>query len=80
MRLPLWIVIMLPEKMQKRFIQNVWDNRTDQQIMEAHDNAVEWIGLSKGRMACSSLTSIADSSQDRLDKYILPQMRKRWLM
>ena len=79
MKLPLLIISFLPKKLQDKYIQKQWDNKEDKHILIAFEDASEWIRLSKGIMSTPTLRGIAASCQDRLDKFILPQMNRRGL-
>lgn len=79
MKLPLIIVTFLLKKWQDKYIQKQWDNKTDESILIALEDANEWIELSKGIMSTTLTKDIAKNCQDRLDKFILPQVTKRGL-
>ena len=79
MKLPLIVVTFLPKKWQDKYIQKQWDNKTDESILTALADANEWIELSKGIMSGIVIEEIAKDCQDRLDKFIIPQVTKRGL-
>ena len=79
MKLPLLIVSFLPKKWQDKYIQKQWNNKEDEHILIAFEDANQWIELSKGRMSTATIRKIAADCQDRLDKFILPQMNRRGL-
>ena len=79
MKLPVVLVAFLPKKLQERHICSVWDNKPDSDILDAYEDATEWIRLSQGIMKCSTLDKIAKDCQGRLDSRILPQIKKREL-
>ena len=79
MKLPLLIVSFLPKKLQDKCIQHRWDKKTNKDILVAFKDATEWIELSNGIMSSPTLKKIAGDCQDRLAKFILPQMIKRGL-
>jgi len=77
MKLPIWLIALLPKSMGDKQIQNIWDHKTDDQILHSFDDATGWIDSSLGIMACSTIDKIAQDCYYRLDVYILPQMRIR---
>ena len=77
MKLPLLIVSFLPKKLQDKYIQKRWDNKADEHILIAFEDANQWIELNKGIMSTPTIREISASCQDRLDRLILPQMAKR---
>lgn len=79
MKLPLSIVSYLPKKYRDKYIQKQWDNKSDDSIMIAYKDATEWIELSKGALSGIVIEEIASDCQDRLDKFIMPQVTKRGL-
>ena len=79
MKLPLLIVSFLPKKLQDKYIQHRWDKKTNKDILVAFKDATEWIELGNGLLTSSTIMEIAGDCQDRLDKFILPQMIKRKL-
>ena len=79
MKLPLSIVSYLPKKWQDKFIQKRWDKKSDDTIIAALKDANDWIGLGKGSMSTPTIREIASDCQDRLDKFIMPQVTKRGL-
>jgi len=79
MKLPLIIVSYLPKKLQDKYIQHVWDNKKDRSILRAFVDATDWIDLSIGSMDSLVVADIAEDCVKRLDKHIMPQMRKRKL-
>jgi len=78
-RLPFFILPFLPDKVANRQIYAIWDRKSDQQILHSFDDATGWIDLSMGIMASPTIDDIAQDCYGRLDKYILPQMKKRGL-
>lgn len=78
MRLPAWIIVWLPKKWQQQAIDNTWNSRTDEEIIESFKDSEGWISLSRKRES-EVLLEIADDCRTRLTQYILPQMRKRGL-
>jgi hypothetical protein len=79
MKLPTLLVTFLPKNMQAKYVNYVWDNKSDESILESYKDATEWIELSS-KMASETLVKIAADCQDRLDKYIMPQINKRGLV
>ena len=80
MKLPIWIISMLPEKWQEKHITNMWDEKTGAAIGAAYEDATEWIWLSQKHPWSSPIADIAANCETRLEKYILPQMRKRGMI
>lgn len=80
MKLPLWLATLLTRKQKDNYISKIWDDRTDEDIIDTYEDATDWIRLSKGIMASAVLTKIAADCQQRLDKFILPQIEKRELI
>lgn len=78
MKIPYFILILLPASIRERHIQKIWDKRTDDEIVASHDDAMSWIELADGFFS-DSLADVVKSCQSRLDNYILPQMEKRGL-
>ena len=61
-------------------VQKVWDNKTDDQIMIAYDDASSWLQLhrpDKEHGAFALPDSLLKSLHMRMDKFIMPQMKKR---
>ena len=58
---------------------DVWNARSDQEILESYKDSMEWISLSTGCMRSKTTIKIAQRCQRRLDNYVLPQMKKRGL-
>ena len=79
MKIPHWILIYLPKKLQDKHTQLVWNNRTDKDIMSAYEDAQGWIDISKGVFESKTTLDIAYDCKNRLDKWIIPQMIKRGL-
>lgn len=79
MKLPLMIVSFLPKKWQNDYVQHVWDSKTDKSIIHAYDDCMGWICFSRG-MSCDGTASIASRCEDKLEKYINPQMKKRGIV
>lgn len=77
MNIPIWLIIFFPKKMQEKWIQKKWDIKQDCSVLAAHKDATEWVRLSKGMFAGGVVDEIAADCQAKLDKYILPQMKKR---
>ena len=75
------MLLFCPKSWEKRYIQRIWDKRSDKEILESYEDAEGWISLTKGRFPLKGETieEIANSCQERLDKRILPQMEKRGL-
>jgi len=61
------------------YVQEQWDNKSNDSILASLEDANEWIRLSEGMFKSETMTEIADECRDRLSKYILPQMEKRGL-
>ena len=80
MKLPLIVVSFLPKKYKDRYIQKRWDKKSDDDIMIALADAEGWIEISKGRVSTPTIREIASDCQDRLDKFIMPQVTKRGLL
>lgn len=80
MRLPLSLVIYLPQRWKDRYIQHVWDTKEDAAIITAFDDATQWIDMSLDVFESDTTIDIADDCIKRLGLYILPQMRQRGLI
>ena len=78
MKLPLIVVTFLPKKWQDKYIQKQWANKTDDDILLALKDANGWVELSN-TVTSPTLREMAKNCQDRLDKFILPQVTKRGL-
>ncbi len=74
------VVSYLPKKYQDKYIQKQWGKKSDASIMAAYKDATEWIEISKGIMSTPTIRDIASDCQDRLDKFIMPQVNKRGLL
>lgn len=79
MKLPVLLCALFSKKYKDKYIQKQWDNKTDESILIALEDANGWIELSKGIMSTTTIKEIAKDCQDRLDKFILPQVTKRKL-
>ena len=79
MKLPLIIVSYLPKKYKDRYIQKQWDNKSDDSIMIAFNDAVDWMQLASGSMATPTIKDIARDCENGLLAHIKPQMIKRGL-
>ena len=80
MKLPIWLIALLPKRQQKTQIQKMWDNKSDESIRAAYKDAMGWVDLSNTLYSPSgTIRTIADDCLRKLDKYIKPQMRKRGL-
>ena len=71
--------MLFSKKYKDKYIQKQWDNKSDDSIMTALADAEGWIELGKGSMSTPTIRDIASGCQDRLDKYIMPQVTKRGL-
>ena len=80
MKLPLLVITFLPKKYQERYIQKQWDNKSDDDIMIAFNDAIDWMQLASGRMSTGAIKDIARDCEDRLRKYIMPQVTRRGLI
>ncbi len=79
-KLPLGLVIYLPKQWQKKYIQNIWDSKTNNDIIESFTDATQWIDLSFGSLESPTTIDIAADCYKRLEERILPQMRSRGLL
>ena len=78
MMLPVWVIAMLPRDMQRKKICKRWDSRTDEEIIDALDDAQNWISIiSKDDDTNDHLIKLSDDCQMRIDEYIMPQIIKR---
>ena len=73
MKLPIWIVAYLPKARKAKYIKSVWDNKSDEQILASFDDAAQWITV----LGQTDTSGVVSSCQERLDLYILPQMKRR---
>lgn len=80
MKLPLIIVSFLPKKYKDKYIQKQWDNKSDESIITALADAEGWIEISEGTLSTPTIRDIASDCQDRLDRFIMPQVTKRGLL
>jgi len=58
----------------------VWAVRTDDEIINSYKDAMSWLMLEKPGKHTSGYTlpkSFSNSCRGRLDKYILPEMKRR---
>lgn len=70
------------EDRQNRKIQAIWDKKSDDQIMDAYADAVDWLSTEEGSLGEKGFRlpkSLKDSLDLRLQKYIIPQIKKRGL-
>ena len=80
MKIPLSIVIYLPKKWRDKYIQRVWDEKSDEDINDAYVNAKEWIQISNSTHFNIPITrKIAEECREKLKKFIIPQSVKRGL-
>lgn len=80
MRLPLFAVPLLPEKLRNKYIRHIWDTKTDDEIWRAFFNNIGWIELSLGDFEARTIINISNDCIRKLDEYIMPQMIKRDLV
>jgi hypothetical protein len=79
MDFPWFVVILFPKKWKEAFFHRQWSKKPNSEIMVAFDDANDWIDIGTGRFALPTARVIAGECQEKLDRYILPQMRKRGL-
>lgn len=79
MKLDYIILLFLPWKWYEAYVQRVWNKKQDKQILIAYHDASDWI-LNHNSLNSSTTKELADLCQERLDKYIMPQMHKRRLI
>jgi len=60
-------------------IQGIWDKKSDESILYSYEDATDWLDLSMGIMESKTIIRIAEDCIERLEIYILPQMKKRKL-
>ena len=58
-------------------IQRVWDNKTQAEIDTAYKDAHGWLDLEYNGFVLPA--TLREGCKMRLTKYIIPQMRKRWM-
>ena len=60
-------------------IENIWDKKTNAQILLAYDEAIKtiYIANTKSWKDNETVNELAKVSEDRLNKYIIPQIKKR---
>ena len=75
-KLPRLVVTYLPKGWQDKYIERLWDDTPDDDILDAYDDAIDWIELSHNCIS-PTVKDVAVSCQSKLDNYVLPQMRKR---
>ena len=66
------------EDRKQRHIQSVWDKRSDDDIRDAYKDAQDWLSLDADKWG-DTMKNIHKSVNERLEKFILPQMKKRGL-
>lgn len=80
MKLSLLLCMLFSKKYKDKYMQKQWDKKSDDSIIIALADAEGWIELSKGRVSTPTINDIANDCQDRLDKFIMPQVTKRGLL
>ena len=67
------------EDRRNQKVQKVWDNKTDDEIMIAYDDASSWLQLHQPEKGPNRALpdSLVTSLRMRMDKFIMPQMEKR---
>jgi len=63
----------------EQHIQSVWDKKTDEDIRTAYKDATEWLSVLSHKTMDDTpkLDGMRKSIHERLNKHILPQMKKR---
>ena len=60
-------------------VQDLWDKKTDEQIIIAYEDAIEWIDILEHPIMSKNNTDLLNSIKHKFEKYIEPQMIKRKL-
>ena len=76
-----WIVNLLHPMPSEQKIQNIWDSKSNEDILFAYHDTLGWIDLaeSKNWQYSKTLQNIAKRCKEKLNNRVLPQMMKRKL-
>lgn len=69
--IPIFILMWLPESIQIQYAKIVWSRKSDAHILYAYENHNEWKTV--------GVDSITRDAEEKLQKYILPEMSRRGL-
>jgi hypothetical protein len=79
--IPLWLVIYFSEEFQDRWTREKWTRKTDTFVLEAYEDCTGWIKqvtwLCDKTEWSDTTQGIIDRCQNKLDKFILPEMKAR---
>jgi hypothetical protein len=64
---------------REKFIQKIWDEKSDASIIEDRDDVNDWLKREEGHLPLQLPPSLKERLTDRWEKYILPQLEKRGL-
>ena len=78
MKLPVIIIMFLPKKWQEKQIKLHWNSFTDEEILKAYKEDVEWINALHGLYG-NKPSPIIDKYKKHLSEKVIPQMNKRGL-
>lgn len=79
MKLPVFIIWLLPKKWQTKHIKKHWDSFSDKDVIAAYEDDTKWIEALNGLYG-DSQSDIRDKFQNHLNDLVLPQMKQRNLL
>ena len=82
MLLPLWVLTFMPESVKESQIQKRWDRKSDESVLIAYNDCIGWVRLmeqTSSNVPTPVLDELYVECKSKLDRYILPQIKRRGL-
>ena len=81
---PKWMLPLIPVGIRINYVRDnigkVWEEKSNRSILDAFEDATDWVDISMGMFESPTTDKIAQDCYMRLEKYILPQMVRRGLI